>query len=471
MTSMSRAETIGRGLQEYRAHTGATRDTLRIPLRGSTLLEVIEIPLGIPLLNAESFRIAPRLADHDSAELVRSDPLSDEAQRVVADLVRASHRHVDELKESLLNEGQDQPGVITPDGVLINGNTRCVLLRELVREGRSSASTLRVAVLPADVGPGEQLGLESVLQKQREYKDEYNLVSELMMIEKLYSSAKMTDQQIATSLRTTGGAKRVKELREVLVLMHRARNLSSTPMSLTAFVAEQDQRQNWLELLRDVREIEPTLGREGADAHIRRWLLAYYSGNSSVHRLRSARGSWVEKEVIVELTESGDGAAAAIAAAASTALRGSTVDSSKPVPKGLDLLGGPRAASQSEAGPQVQNMLDMMVDADLAGDGNVTLPNGQSLPAPDVRASIHAGVKASLEVLKRRESNANKLTRPITLLGQAKNTLRDVVDALDDVIDDPSFRQYRASVAALLEDTSEVVESSKALLNERDSDV
>jgi len=41
------------------------------------------------------------------------------------------------------------------------------------------------------------LDLEAVLQKQKEHKDEYNLVSELMMLRTLPTDANMTEQQIA----------------------------------------------------------------------------------------------------------------------------------------------------------------------------------------------------------------------------------------------------------------------------------
>jgi hypothetical protein len=471
MAELSRAASIERGLDAYRTRNAATRDTLRIPLRNSTVLEVIEVPLNVPLLNAESFRIAPSLADHAEADVVRSSPNSQRAQDIVAELVRKSHRHADDLKQSLLDEGQDQPGVITHDGVLINGNTRCVLLRELVRDGKSSASTIRVAVLPADVSAGERLGLESVLQKQREHKDEYNLVSELMMIEKLYTSAGMSDQQIAASLRTAGGAKRVKELRAVLVLMHRARRLSTTTTSLTAFVAEQDQKQNWLELLRDVGDIEAVHGRQGADAHIRRWLVAYYSGNSSVHRLRAARGNWVEKDVIAELLEAPDEISVALAAAAATP-RPEAPAATKPIPKGLDLLdGGPAPASETPAPPEVQNLLDMIVDAGLAGDGSIVIPGGLTVPAPDVRNSIHVGVKSSLEALKRRATSANKLTRPLTLIGQARSALSDLLDALEEVVEDPQFARHRGPALALTDEASDLLDRARALLGDEDNDI
>lgn len=465
MTRSSREQHIAQALSQYREHQGATRDTYRAPLRGSTILEVIEIPLDIPILNADSFRIAPRLADHPKADLVATDPESPAAQQVVAELVRQSHRQVDDLKQSLLDEGQDQPGIISRSGKLINANTRCVLLRELAREGRTSATTLRVAVLPADVTNSEELALESVLQKQREYKDDYNLVSELMMIEKLYSSAGMSDQQIAASLRTKGGAKKVTDLREVLVLMNRARHLSTVPRPLAVFVSEQDQTQNWIELLRDVREIDIARGRGAADDHIRRWLLAYYSGNDSVHRLRAAKGEWVEREVVSDLAESNDPIAVDLAEAAIVTPESDEGTVAVDVPSGLDLLGGDEAEQEIHVSPApVQNLLDIVVAAEQAGTGNVTLPDGKSMPAEDARVVLHHSVKSSLEALKRRAADTNRITRPLTLLSQARSALKDAVDALEDVVEDPAFAQHRASIGVLAYEAQELVEEIVALV-------
>ena len=469
MTRSAREQHIAQALLQYREHQGAMRDTYRIPLRGSLTLEVIEIPLEIPILNADSFRIAPRLADHPMAALVASDPESPAAQEVVAQLVRQSHRKVDDLKQSLVDEGQDQPGIISRSGKLINANTRCVLLRELVREGRTSATTLRVAVLPADVTNGEELALESVLQNQREFKDEYNLVSELMMIEKLYSSAGMTDQQIAASLRTKGGAKKVADLREVLVLMNRARHLSTTPMPLAVFVAEQDQTQNWIELLRDVRELDISTGRGVADDHIKRWLLAYYSGNDSVHRLRAAKGAWVENEVVPDLADSTDPVAHDLAEAAAVDVPPTEDVSPKIEPSGLDLLGDDEEQAVSHVSPRsIQNLLDIVVAAEQAGAGNVTLPDGNSVPAEDARVALHHSVKSSLESLKRRAADTNRITRPLTLLGQARSALKDAVDALEDVIDDPAFAQHRASVGVLAYEAQELMEEIVSLVADGD---
>lgn len=470
MTETSREQLVTQALAQYKNQTGM-KETLPVPLGGrQTLLEVIALPIDVPVLNANSFRIAPALEDHAQAALVRSEPDSPEAQRVVSDLVRQSHRQVDELKESLKHEGQDQPGVITRKGKLINANTRCVLLRELWEEGSIRTNTIRVAVLPEDVLEPQELQLESVLQKQREHKDEYNLVSELMMIRKLHDDAAMTDAQIASQLRVGGGASRVKALREVLDLMERARRLTTVPLPLAEFISEQDQRQNWLELLGKVKDVDKTEGTAAGDDHIRRWLIAFHLGQSAVHRLRNANGAWVEKDVLDELSEGKSDIGSVLVDSVRNAPAPVAAEPGDAL-EGLDLFGDDPAPAPDADSLAVQALLDVTVAAKHAGDGEVVLPTGASVPAPDVRDALNASVKNSLEAAKRRADAGNRLQRPGNQLLAARNALKDAADALDVVIDEPQFQSLIEGVASLVDEVAVQLDRINAVLQpDADSD-
>lgn len=443
---------IARTVSQYSQQSGP-RDTMRVPLRRGMLLEVIEFPLDLALLNAESFRIAPALAEHPQADLVKLDPYSAAAQRIVADLVRSAHRSAEELKESLV-DGQDQPGVITCRGKLINGNTRCVLLRDLRAEGRITTSTIRVAVLPSDVISSQELELESVLQKQIEHKDPYNLVSELMMLKKLNEGAGLTDAAIARRLRMRN-SQRVTDLRAVLELMERARRLTTPALPLTAFISERDQAQNWLELLYRVREADQREGRLSGDLVVARWLTAYVLGFSSVHKLRHAYGTWLEADVIPDLAEGGDVATtiaeSAVAPAQEPAQSGER-------PAGVDLLGDEPPPSADSNSTAVKRLLNLAAAASRAGDGEVTLYGGGAAPAADVRETLAASVSRGLAASKRRSLAGNRLQRPAYGLTQARAGLRDAIDALDEVADLPAFSLHRSNVLDLIDEVSDLLD-------------
>jgi len=440
-TESSRRAQIDRALQEHREKPPGTVETFRIPFRGrGVVVEVVELPLELPVLNTHSFRIAPLLADHPERLLVESEPDSSRAQEIVAKLVRASHRSAARLKESLVLDGQDEPGLITRGGKLINANSRCVLLRELAAEGRSAANVIRVAVLPSDATTGEELGLESVLQQQEELKDPYTLVSKLMMIETLRIDAQMSDEQIASSLREKPAM--IRDLRSVLVLMHRARHLTTTPLPLSVFVTEQDQRENWLALLRRVREIERVNTRQEADDYIRSWLIAYYAGFDSVHQLRNVEEGWVGRDVLPVLAASG-GVAGDVAEAASRAPVGSEEAardrSGRAADLGLDIFGD--AVEVVEPDHTVQRLLDLLAQAaptTASPDATIRVA-GTDAAAEDVFAAVRTGVDEGIRAVRRRNAGKTKLDRPMAQVGAAHTALRLASEAVVDVAGEPGF--------------------------------
>ena len=446
MSAASRELHIKKAIEDVRQRPGIP-DTARLPFRGHfEILEVIELPLDVPILNARSFRIAPLLADHPGRSIVEQDPESPEAQEIVADLVRKSHRHLVGLKVSLEAEGQGEPGAITRSGKLINGNSRFVLLRDLVAEGLIPASTtIRVAVLPGNTNNREELDLESVLQQQKDFKDEYNLVSRVMMLQTL-SDNNMTDQAIATSQRDK--AANITRLREVLVLMNRARALPATTLPLSVFVTTEDQQQNWIDLLKEVRELESLHGRDAADEHIRGWLIAYFSGHSAVHQLRKAKGDWVKRDLVPHLSESGrDGDLL------NRAL--SSMPESEPqlvvVPDGVDLLEVDSDEASLQASSITQRVLDLAVQASQDPEGEFPMPDGGSLTGVEIRRALHGSVAEGLNDAAQRKKDANRLVRPQSNAEAAAASLKSLVDALEEVIDDTEFDPKRDDLRSTLD--------------------
>ncbi|MCK2213360.1 hypothetical protein MF672_006065 [Actinomadura sp. ATCC 31491] len=436
-------------------------------------LEVIDVPLSIPVLNADSFRIAPQLDEHPQRDLVRSDPYSPAAQQLVSDLVKSVHRHSQDLKENLGEEGQSQPGVITRQGKLINANTRCVLLRELAREGRTKITTLRVAVLPADVTDQELLELEMLLQQQVELKDEYRLVNQLTMIKKLHDAG-VSDDAIARKLRirsarSMSAGARVRELREVLFLMERTRRLTEPRLSITTFASDRDKEQNWRELLREVKRLDSTQGREAADAHILGWLIAYLTGIDSVHKLRLANGDWVERGVIDQLAQHHHALHDAIAGKQ----QGETTPSGRPdkvdqIP-GLDLLGSLEETLPAESvKPQVQTLANIVAQAHQAGtDHHVTLPNGTSVSAPEVLEKVGNTVNKAIAAEKRRNRAGTRLTRPQGYLDSARSSLNDAIRAIYEAKPDPAFHAHqRATLNAMLTEIEDLVDQARTALEQ-----
>jgi hypothetical protein len=145
-------------------------------------------------------------------------------------------------------------------------------------------------------------------------------------------------------------------------------------------------------LLGRVREIDAVGGPDAGDDHIRRWLLAFHLGQDSVHRLRHAVGPWVEKDVLGDLAGGDDVVAASVARAATAPAAPTSPQSDDLQLDGLDLLGEEPVPDPSVNSIGVQRLLDLAVEAKRAGDGEVSLPSGERLPATDVRERLHGSV-------------------------------------------------------------------------------
>jgi hypothetical protein len=157
---------------------------------------VVDLPIEVPLLWADSHRIRAELED-PNYEFVRKERTSAGAQGALTEVWRRSHRKFDRLKESLEVEGQTEPGVITREGVLINGNTRLVALRDLGKQW------IRVAVLDSDAHPFELAELELRLQVRETGHDTYRLSNELLFIHEMRWQYKRSDEEIARQLNWT----------------------------------------------------------------------------------------------------------------------------------------------------------------------------------------------------------------------------------------------------------------------------
>ena len=465
MTAAARKQHILKALEAHTQSGDAERRPFPLS-RGSTTLPVVTIPLSVPVLNAKSFRIAPALVDHPSGATVAADPESPEAQEVVADLVRSSHKYAKDLKRSLKEEGQDDPGVITRSGILINANTRCVLMRDLLAEGELATDAIKVAVLPTDIGPSELYDLEAVLQKQRTHKDEYDLVSELMMLRTLHEEGGMTEQQIAKRQRLV--QKEVLLRFRVLAIMERARHLVDPPMPIKSFGGPKTQLQNWKELDHRVQLIDDREGTEAGDDHIREWLHLHLLGMGSVHNLRAATQGWVDQHLIDALNNGGAIGSKIAAAASSSTTSGDARHANGS--DGLDLLDFGRATDKPKTGA-ARSLLDLTVAAKNAGPmGIVELPDGTKHNSTDVIKVLKDTASTGLENSHLRLDAGERLEAPGKLLEKAQSTLVAANKAIYDAIDQPDFAPNVETVVSQLDELTALIDEARESLDQFGTD-
>lgn len=290
--------TVERRLEEARTGS-AVAETLTVEWRGKPIhVQVIDMPLGDLYYNPNTHRIrAQRALEPDRDERLRENPWSPESQDYLRHLLTLqpsdpSHRDQDfeKLKESLAEHRQLEPGLITHEGVLVNGNTRCAALREL-----NAGSSIRVGVLPASCTWSDINDVELTLQLRPDRRRDYSYINRLLAIEEQSVFLKRDMSIIAKAFHTdVKSCVRdlwvLAELREVIArstaggralrLMDLERSQEKLAELYRAYVKEKDKNADRAELLKearlaaivldfpktDVRFIEPDFGSRYLDS-------------------------------------------------------------------------------------------------------------------------------------------------------------------------------------------------------------
>lgn len=463
-TQAAREHFIQQALSDFNSEDPAARETLKVAFHGGMILPVIEVPIDLPVLNAKSFRIAPQLADHPDADGVEADPDSDSSQAIVAQLVREAHRKIEDLKGSLI-AGQHQPGVITRTGKLINANTRCVLLRELWAEGKVTSDRIRVAVLPATFSASDELQLESVLQQQREHKDEYNFISELLMLRTLHEKAGLSHAAIAAQQeRGVDGVRKVKTLLSILDLMETARRLldPANPVPISRFVTEKSQEENWTGILRKYNQLRKNVSQAAADELLRGFLVSNYLNLGAVHKGgRAIDENWVSEDLVKALKANDDEIAQTLVTHVEQLAAEPTEE--KPAPDGVDLLGDP---DETPASPVGNAVLSIVTQAATQRTGDLKLVDGTSVDAADALAVLTQSAEEAIANVNR----GNPAERPGKLLETALKNLQQARDVLTDVAGGEDFAELRDDTYLVADQAQIVLTEVLGLLQDTDSD-
>lgn len=249
MTESARRELIEKRVD---AATSDAHREEQLPWQGQqTSLPVVRLPLDAVVLNPNSHRIKSQLLSHPKRRVVEKDPWSDEAQALIAELLRDTGQY-EELKENLDEKSQLEPGVVTREGVLVNANRRATALRELGK------GHIDVAVLPPGATPEEIADLELELQMKKEFREEYTFSNRLIFMEDLVKSGK-SEETIALMM-NLAASKKEKELRKgrekvqkhlrmlgiIREIQDIAKRMDGDPVPLTFF--DEDKKQSLIEI-------------------------------------------------------------------------------------------------------------------------------------------------------------------------------------------------------------------------------
>lgn len=182
-----------------------------------------EIPMDLIIYNVENGRIASLVKSYER-EHSSLNPEKDEDSKQIAQFLYDSNDIANKkTKRNIVSNGQLETGIITCDGVLVDGNRRVSLMRQILSDSSFSTSErarcekFRAIVLPEDADKKEILRLETTFQMGADEKVGYNA------IEKYLHAQDLSDQGFSTSdiseFMNLDGATEVTKLLEIKQLI------------------------------------------------------------------------------------------------------------------------------------------------------------------------------------------------------------------------------------------------------------
>lgn len=184
------------------------------------MLEVYRLPISLLTYNIRNGRFAAELMARERELGRKLNPLQpqDHAE-IQALLLNLDPGATELLKRDLRAVGQTDPGIITHDGHVINGNRRMAILSQLHKEdGTGKYEYLEVQRLPPDISERDLWRIEAGLQLSRDKRLEYGPVNDLLKIREGINAGLKYDE-IAATLYGIDGGKEVQEKEKRLALI------------------------------------------------------------------------------------------------------------------------------------------------------------------------------------------------------------------------------------------------------------
>ena len=142
--------------------------------------EIYNVPVELLRYRKDNGRIGAEVLTHEK-EHGLLDERTQTAQEILRNILKENDvEKNDELRHSMLHEGQREPAIITCDGFLINGNRRKMILETMDKSTKPLFATMKVVILPGKNdhgGPPTLVEIEQIenrYQHQSEGKAEYS---------------------------------------------------------------------------------------------------------------------------------------------------------------------------------------------------------------------------------------------------------------------------------------------------------
>ena len=186
---------------------------------------VYKVPIEFLVFNVENGRIGTSVQSYRAEHGSLNPEDEQDARTIQTFLYDSSIDRNKQTEKSLAENGQLEPGIITMDGVIVDGNRRATLLRRISESTGNQYSQSQkdrckyflTRILPEDAEAAEILRLETTFQMGSDSKVDYNPIEKYLHARVLKDSG-FSLSQIAEYM-ALDSAKKVQEYLEIMDLL------------------------------------------------------------------------------------------------------------------------------------------------------------------------------------------------------------------------------------------------------------
>lgn len=145
-----------------------------------------EIPIELLVYNVENGRIASLVKSFEKEHSTLNPERKDDALQIARFLYDSNDIANKKTKKDIAENGQLETGIITSDGVIVDGNRRASLMLSILNDDsyppsvRARCEKFRAVVLPEDADEKEILRLETTFQMGTDEKVGYNAIEKYL---------------------------------------------------------------------------------------------------------------------------------------------------------------------------------------------------------------------------------------------------------------------------------------------------
>jgi hypothetical protein len=338
-------------------------------------------------------------------ELFTADPLGGEAQTAQYEILR-SQEGFENLKKDLRERRQQDPAILTAEGVLINGNRRSAALRSLYQdENFLEARYVQCLVLPDDATVAELVDLEAELQVAQDFKEEYSWVNEAMLIEELYEREQKDFSRVAKKMHRD--LSDVKGMYEKLQQLHQLVALSKGTRLHIDF---NDNASAFEELAKHIKGKTPVEVESVRSTYLLGTLVGV-KYRTLRHLQRADAAALVRREI-----ETNQGLQPLLEVL-------KPVDEPDGSTDPLDDFLGPKAQSAG-----LNDILGLL--AVKTEDEVIKMPGGENVPVVDVFNTVRGAIIAAADEAEEEAKDQSAVIAPVVRLEKALSEMKRAISSL-----------------------------------------